>query len=318
MKTIKIGFSSWHYNTSRNFLNSIINLTPNRSGKWKNLEVTTDFNEASYIIVFDGDNKPYPKERALLFGQHPKVDRAIYGTNIGNLSPSFRTFENHQCLAKFPLDKFWNAGEMWIDYTYDELMKLTPEHLNKNKKLCCIMTYQTHNPMYNQRIQFMEEFTKKYLSYDLYGRPEEKFRANKWFKSVYKGSLGSNIPNAYEGEHLNGKNMVGDYLYSLEFDVGPTKNYISERMLDSLLLWTCPIYFGSTNVHEILPKNSFHYIDITNLSNVNKVIDIINQPVDYNALKEAREILLNQFQVWPRVHKIVNQIENGNYNFTKM
>ena len=93
------------------------------------------------------------------------------------------------------------------------------------------------------------------------------------------------------------------------FDVGPTKNYLSERFYDALLMWAKPIYFGSTNVHEFMPQGSFEQINILDLNETDKVINIIKeQPIDYKAIKEARDLLLNKYQLWAYVYNVIKGI----------
>jgi len=222
---------------------------------------SADPDHADYVVVFDGYNKPVPANRTIYVGQHP---------NVGHrLSPAFRTFEDKQCLGRVRLDKHFNPGEVWIDYDYDFLSTLDPP--SKTKKLACVMTYQTHNTMYAQRVKFMRDFVTKGGQCDLYGRPSEKFEADTVLRPLYKGSLGQNKPDGRLNQHTIGKNLLIDYEYSLEFDVGPTQNYLSERFYDSMLLWCYPLYFGSTNVAAILPSQSFFNLDI-------------HQPVDMKAI----------------------------------
>lgn len=304
---MKVCFLSWHFNTPQIFLDYLRHQTPNKSGVWKDMVAVTNPNEADFIIIFDGYNGPFPKERALYFGQHPKVTGYS-----DNLSPSFRTFEGYPGKAHFPLDRSFNLGEWWIDYSYDELTRL--EAPNKKKQLACIMTHQTHNAMYNQRLVFMRNLITHWgnLAYenilDMYGRPEEKFRQEALFNNYYKGSLGFNSPDGYMGNHKTGKNLLIDYRYSLEFDVGPTKNYVSERFYDSLLLWCMPIYFGSTNVHEYFPKDSFVNINLFEDGDIYRVINTVgsnHREVNLNAIAEARDLLLNKYQTWPAVYNIL-------------
>jgi hypothetical protein len=99
-----------------------------------------------------------------------------------------------------------------------------------------------------------------------------------------------------------------DYKYDLMFDVGPTHNYISERMWDAFLLWCKPIYFGSDNVHEFVPKESFEYINILDLNEAKKIPEIINQEPNYKAIEEARDLCLNKYQVWAYVYNVIKGI----------
>ena len=299
---MKVCFLSWHFDNPTVFLDTLLKMTPGCKGKWKDMEAVTDPFEADFCAIFDGYNGKYPKDRALFFGQHPLVEQH---------SPAFRRWENQQALGRYALDEHLNAGEWWIGHTYDELDKLKYER--KSRNLCCVMTYQTHIPMYEQRVKFMEGFTSRFKEYDLYGRPEENFKGNKAFNSVYRGALGNNTYNAYLGEHLIGKEKVGEYRYSLEYDVGPTKNYISERFYDAMLLWTMPIYFGSSNVQDFLPENSFQYIDLYGEpdSEALKVLDYVyNDFVEHHIkdLAEARNMLLTKYQTWPYVYNKIKEL----------
>lgn len=302
---IKVAFLTWHYKNAEVFLNLLRKMTPGKSGRWKNIEAVTDPFSADYSIIMDGCNEKYPKDKAIFFCQHPLVQ--------GGLSPSFKDYKDTTCLLSFNSENHLNPGEWWINHDYDTLMKL--DNPLKTKKLACVMTHQNHNHIYQQRVAFMKLFSKCFKDYDLYGRPEENFRAESEFTQVYKGSIGMNNYDGYLGQHFIGKEILADYRYSLEFDVGPTHNYISERFYDAMLLWTMPIYFGSNNVHEYLPRESFHYINIDDLTDVNKVIDIVNgdsRETSIQAIKEARYKLLNQYQIWAIVHTIVNNIDKYN------
>jgi len=303
MKTIKVMFLSWHFATPKVFLDTLLKMTPNYSGKWKNVEATLKMEEADFIIIMDGYREKIPTERALYFGQHPQY-----------ASPSYKDFKYTPCLKAFPLSDYLNPGEWWIKHSYDELMALQPP--KKTKKMICIMTYQTSYSVYLQRIYFMRKFVQKYSDFEMFGRPEKKYRTDSAFNKVYKGALGNNIFDAYKGEHIIGKERLIDYRYSLDFDQGKTKNYFSERFYDAMLLWAMPIYFGSSNVHKFVPENSFRYVDIDNLdgSEIDKVIKIINSDFrekNLEAMKEARYLLLNKWQTFPYIHHIVNNI--GDY-----
>lgn len=322
MKEIKVCFSSWHFQTSKIFLDYLRKLTPSNSGVWtdtannqKLVGVDTP-EEADFIIVYDGTRDPrVDLKKAFLFGQHPKVDTTPYNNHGGDLSPSFTRFANEAkrgYLKVFSLDKYWNPGEWWIDYTYDQLVNLKAEDVKKEKDLCCVMTYQLVNPMYAQRVLFMNALTKEFDKYDLYGRDEKDFLNDPVIGNCYIGPLGSNNPDGSTGEHTKGKNIISKYRYSLEFDVGPTKNYISERFYDALLLWNMPLYFGSENVGDILPKEALYYIDITKTDDaVEETLSIIGSDErerNIDAIAEARDLLLNKYQTWAMVSNIISKL----------
>lgn len=300
---IKICFVSWHYQNTRVFLDTIIKMTPGLSGKWKNIEAVLDPNQADYVAIFDGsnDNIPNADRKAIYFGQHP------------NCLPSFRKWEGLPALLKFDLGAYVNPGEWWITNSYDQLMALQPPI--KNNRLLCVCTGHTHTPMYRQRLTFLEEYCTKHKDLVLYGRPQENYVTRTKLLPYYKGALGNKHPDGTKGEHLVGKEEVLlNSRYSLEFDVGPTINYFSERFYDALLLWAMPIYFGSNNVHNFMPAGSFRYFDQANLNDVNEVHNIANSNIredNLGIITHARDLLLNKYQMWAMVHHVVNNI--GDY-----
>ena len=302
MKTkYKVMFVSWHFKTPELMLQVYSKMTPNCSGKWGNIEATLNPKEADFFIVIEGYKGQFDPKKALYFGQHSIV------------SPNFKDFKNTKCLASFPLHKYLNPGEVWIDYTYDELIKLPPSI--KKHDLCCITTYQTHRQMYIDRIKFMMKFYKYSENCHLYGRPPEKFLKNKVLNPHYKSYLGRGDDTMSIGTYVSGKNILLDYRYSLEFDQGKTVNYVSERFYDSMLLWAMPIYFGSINVEEFYPGNSFRYVDISiqdSTLEVQKVMEIIKSNFREEHMEDiaiARELILNKYLTFPYVHNIINNLD---------
>ena len=307
MKEIKVCFLSWSYESPQILLDTLIKMTPKRSGRWKNMAAITEPFEADFVVVIGGTNDKFPRERALYFGQHPIS------------SPAFKSFEGIECLKAYPLDKYLNPGEIWVDWDYDSLMELKPP--NKSKDLACIMTYQTHRKTYSDRVNFVGELARKHPNFDLYGRPEERFRQDGRFASVYFGSLGKNNPDGYKAEHLIGKEILANYRYSLEFDVGygnpkpiPTINYLSERFYDAMLLWTMPLYYGSINAHEFVPGNSFRYVDIHDgdkyEEEINRVVSLVKSDFRERNLKEmtiARHLLLNKYQTFAYTYEKIKE-----------
>lgn len=296
---IRVCFLSWHFESPEIFLKTLLKMTPNKSGRWKDMMAVIDPYNADYCVIMDGYRGKFPKERALYFGQHPQY-----------ASPSFKDYKNTECLKAFPLSHHLNPGEWWISHDYDTLMKMRPP--KKTKKAICVMTYQTSYSVYQQRISFMHEFVKNYKDFDMFGRPREKYELDPKFKEVYRGVLGNNKFDAYKGEHIIGKEVLIDYRYSLDFDQGKTANYFSERFYDAMLLWTMPIYFGSTNVHKFVPENSFRYVDIDNITDyeIKKTIKVIESDFreqNLDAMKEARYLLLNEWQTWPRIYDIIKE-----------
>ena len=304
----KVCFYSHHFGSTVVLLRTIQKMTPGRSGQWKDMIAVVDPFEADYVIVLDGMCKDsIPLNRAIYFAQHP----------LG--VPAYRPLtDKAEAIAVFPNDKFLNPGEWWISYSYDELSAMEPPI--KTKDLISITTYQQHcdRPTYNHRIRFLEEYVLRSSNIDIYGRQETRFKNNSILRRYYRGVAGRKEVDLHHktGDHIIGKDIEKDYRYALDFDHGkictgaPVHNYFSERFYDSMLLWTMPLYFGSDNVEDFLPKDSFVNIDISGeiedvRKNVHKAIDIVNSDFreqHLKEMKEARELLLNKYQLWPFVY----------------
>lgn len=312
---MKVCFVSKHFKDTSALLQTIIKMTPERSGKWREMEAVTDPFAADYVVCVDGayTDMNIPRERALYFAQHPK------GTT------SYRSFQGMpEALGVFPNDICINPGEWWINYDYDTLMSLPPP--KKTKDLISITTYrhEEHKPTYDHRIRFLEEYVKKSKNIDIYGRQEWMFGRNAILKDVYKGVAGLPVGgmDVSIGEHFIGKDIEIDYRYALDFDVGqtftgaPVHNYLSERFYDSMLLWTMPIYFGGDNVHEFIPKDSFVYIRIDGTAEevskeAERAIGVVNSTLrerNITAIGEARQILMNELQIWPFVYNKIKSL----------
>jgi len=295
---MKICFLSMHYKTPQIYLDTIVKMTPGRKGIWKNLEAITDPHKADFVFITDGYSGSYPADRAIFIGEHPTC------------SGLFSTWKDKPALLRFSLNKYLNPGEWWIDNDYDSLMALKPPE--KKKKAICVMTYQTHTPIYRQRPIFVGELLRYYKDLDVYGRPSHMFIADSQIKENYRGFLGKDKPDGTLGEHLIGKEIIKDYCYTLEFDVGPTVNYASERFYDSLLLWCMPVYFGSSNISDYIVKEAFHTIDIHNMEHAKRVAEVFNsdsREQNIEAIAKARDQLLNRYQLWAYAEDIINNID---------
>jgi len=295
---IKVCFISHHFKSPEIYLQQILKMTPGQSGKWKDMEAVTTPMAADFCAVFDGINKglSVPLDRCLFFGEHP------------DCSPAYDEWPNMPARAKFPLKQFLNPGEWWLDYSYDFLAHLSLP--TKTKNMICVFTGHTHNPMYIKRKEWIRGFCEYYKNLDLFGRPTANFTSDPILKKYHKGILGINNPIGQLGQHQTGKECLVDYKYSLEFDVGPTINYISERFYDAVLLWTIPFYFGSSNVHKYLPENSFQYVDSDKPNYASVVQTMENGFYEKNipALSEARNLLLNKYQIWPYVYDTIKSL----------
>lgn len=268
-------------------------MTPGRSGCWGQLEGTGNIEEADYFAVIDripSDYKGKVKESKCVFlGAHPETIRP------------YQDMSGFNCLAKFDCAETIGFLEWWIKYDYDYLMNLQP--ISKTKTLGTIVSNSETIEPHRVRKAYINRFCSKYNGrLDVYGRivPFDNIVAN------YKGVCGQSESTISSGDYWSGKEPVYEaYKYMLEFDA-TGKFYFSERILDCILLWAMPLYWGGEGLHTFIPETAFRYININ--GNGEDVIDIINNDFYEKHIEElaiARDILLNNLQVWPRVHTAI-------------
>lgn len=289
-KIIKICFLG-NSETPTNLLKIFSKMTPQRSGKWGQLEGIGNIDEADYFVTVDRIPRELrdkiPENKTIFLGAHPETSNGYQDMN------SFNAF------AKFDCKKEVGFLEWWINYDYDYLSNLKP--MVKTKLLGTIVSDANTVKSHNLRRQYLERFCNMYPNQlDIYGR----IIAWGSLVSHYKGVCGQT--NKAIGDYWSGKETVYEqYKYMLEFDsIG--KYYFSERVLDCMLLWAMPIYWGGLNVHLVLPENSFRYFNID--GNGEDIIDIINSNFyeeHLDDLAKARNILLNEQQLWAKIHKAI-------------
>jgi len=262
--------------TNEQYLKILSKMTPKRSGIWKDMVGVPDIKDADWIVVIDKTSKDVPEDRTLYVSAHPYL-------------PEYRGYVDlSEKKYKLDLKNTFGFGEWWLEYDYDYLSQLEP--MEKIKDVCCIISDTGGNWGKDRR----KEFAKTISSFvNVYGR----------IKDVGNGELGENTPEKY---WFGKEKVLADHKYSVEIDVGLTKNYFSERVFDSLLMWCMPLYWGSTNVEEYLPKDCFRYIDI--YGDGKDIQQIVEQGARYQSIEsiaEARDLLLNKYQLWARVYDYI-------------
>lgn len=115
-----------------------------------------------------------------------------------------------------------------------------------------------HKELYSKRIEAMASLAHL-GAVDLYGRGWERWwsrnsfwipywRHRRTLMSIYKGSCASK----YE--------VMGRYAFALCFENMEMKGYVTEKIFDCFYAGTIPLYWGATNIADLIPKEA--YIDV--------------------------------------------------------
>ena len=287
MSKIKIHFLACSGNVNGELLDLLARQTPKCSGEWGNIKGVHDPKDADFFIAWGvPPNKMLAPHRTIFLEiepphrsnyfckEHPVRERVLYSKRMQN----------------FPAHWF-------LDKTYDELSNITVPP--KTKKMSCILSKKLIEYGRILRVKFAAEFCRRHSDdMDMYGTASSLpdfagIEVGKVSHSLFKDSA------------------LTDYKYHMNMENGQSLNYFSEKFTDGLLMWCTPVYWGCPNIAEMFPENSFIPFDVTDLNETGRIADLVNSDFyekNIDALKEARHLLLNRYNVWPTLDRMFKKL----------
>lgn len=269
---------------------NLLRQTPFLNGIWDDIQFTFDeVEECDYIIVINHPTKNIKvkcrKGGRILLLQEPPYERNNY------LIPYFSYFD----IIITAFDKKYSSNIVniqaalpWlIDKNYEQLVALLPMADKKNDGISWVTSNSNVNPGHEPRLKFLEKIKETNLSVDLFGRGIKQIDDK--FDAIYP------------------------YKYTLAIENYSDTNYWTEKISDAYLAWTIPIYYGCKNIEDFFPENSFLKIDIHKpeeaIESIKKAI--LDKQYDKNiqAIKEARELVLNKYQFFPFMTDFFNNLD---------
>lgn len=106
---------------------------------------------------------------------------------------------------------------------------------------------------------------------------------------------------------------IDPYKFHICIENSSVDNYWTEKISDSLLGYAVPIYYGAANIYEYFPKEAVIWIDIRDTEKAAKLVEqvLANADAIYEkrlpALKEARRMLLDKYNIFPTIEEIVRR-----------
>ena len=168
-----------------------------------------------------------------------------------------------------------------VDRSYDELLAMTPP--DKPLTASWITSNTPQMQGHRDRLAFLERLRASGAPVDLFGRGIRPID-DKW-------------------------DALAPYRYSLAIENFSNPFYWTEKIVDPLLAWTMPIYFGCTEIERWLPEGSFIRIDIHDPDAPERVKEIVASDRWFeqrDAIAEARRRILNEHQLFPFLHREIH------------
>jgi len=287
-------------NSSIELLEAMSLQTPQNSCEWKTIKGTKDIFEADAFILQDYTTAEMESFLKInnLWEKTFYFSREVPGAGPIKNYPGTHEYSyldgSSYLFTKWIYPNEHNGG---ISTSYDAL---TNYSASKKRNMLCVQSAKRILPGHNMRLDFIEEFcTIAPESFDLYGGITQ----DETFKNF------SNLERLIENNKFQ---TCAEYKYCLAFDNGKYANYFGTQFTDSLLSWCVPIYWGAPNIEEFFPADSYISFDAEapdREREINRIIEIINDPQDYDrrlpALTKARNLVLNKYNIWDTIDEVI-------------
>lgn len=249
--------------------------TPQQNNIWKNIAGLND-TSGDYIVILgnnDVDSNVYLNEQKPVIYIRTEPDKI---QKYVDRYPSV-WHQNYRDLNRY------NACLWLLTLCYDQLNNLKYTKKFKNTSLICSDKYTDRN---TQIINAVEMYDIDYIG------------------NIFTISNTNNRVSFRQRDRV-----FLDYNKSICIENSSQENYFTEKITDCMLGWCLPLYWGCPNIQDFFPEGSYRSIDI---SCVESLKEAIEKPVSLNeikALAEARQLILNKYNIWSTVHSIINRIK---------
>lgn len=285
----------------------IVRQTPGSRSVWGDYEffINREVKECDYWVVYEGLNKEEstccPLQNTILItGEPPSIKSyhpgflAQFGTVITcntdiihpNVVLSQQSMPWHAGIIRMPDGK--NIVE--LDYDYFKSLKVTP----KNKLASVICSSKSMTKGHWQRVNFVKELGRHFGQHiDVFGHGFHP------------------IPDKWDA--------IYPYKYHIVLENCSIEDYWTEKLADSFLGLSYPIYYGCKNLSCYFPEKSFSPININDpkqaLSIIGKIIKSDTYERSMKYLIEANSLVLNSYNLFPMIVQLCNEIGSTSTSF---
>ena len=230
-------------------------------------------------IIFLSSETRYEPSYFLLKSKQEFLSQfqTVYSHTAVNLKNSIN--EPAFCNWKLRGDPFENI------YEDSDIVFYNNFHPKKTKLLSVYCTGKQINEVHKVRLDFVKKLKKEFGDeIDWYG---------------------------YENKTKNKIDGIGSYKYHLVLENNLLPNTMTEKLFDSYLGNSYPIYSGATNVGDYFSPKSFKKINLHDFNgSINTIKDCINNNYyenNYETLLESRKVVLEKFNLIKRIDNIVEE-----------
>jgi hypothetical protein len=257
---------------------NVFRQSPGHTGLWGNIQMTESLDEpCDYVIIIDRPPQPMvvkcpPGHIWAIIDEPPnELSRHWHRgfAEYGRIFTQDISLRSQRYVLSQP------ALPWLIDRDYDYLVDCPAP--DKVKDLSWVTSNRNDTGGHRLRMRFLNQLREQ-INFDLFGRGFER------------------IPDKWDG--------LAPYRYSIAVENFHTPYYWSEKIADCFLTWTMPIYSGSSAIENYFPKEAMVRIDIRDPQAIEQVREVIASDRferNLDAIHEARQLVLNRYQLFPFV-----------------
>ena len=180
----------------------------------------------------------------------------------------------------------WGPTTWFASRTYDFFSALKPEECGgKQDRLSYVMSEKKKQVGHKLRHRFRDYLDSKGYPYDIFGG----------CKHFIKDKCQALLP----------------YKYTVAVENSAYADYWTEKISDAFLCWCIPVYWGAPNITDYFPREAIIKLDPNDLpGSLERIDEAVRGDYwsrNFEALKEARERVLNRYQFFPFMYDLIKQ-----------
>lgn len=275
-------------------------MSPNNDLKWDNIQIVTD-EKADYYVLLNAANgrEYYDPSKTIIFQMEGGIRQNKYW-NWGEFSNPDPT----KFLRVMDCASFRGVVEWWVNQPYKALLENIPKNSQFDNVLSSAMSQNYFSDGHQKRVNFL-----RYL--------EENIEKNSNLKlHLWGGNWKCGLPKL-EAHHIDIGILPYKYWFHAERCDEPGY-FCGSKLISGLVSECLTFYWGCSNIEKWIDPRAFIRVDLDNPEkSMRTIIDAINNNEWEKRLPYIREMkfkVLNELQVFPTIHKIVNEIETEKRN----
>jgi hypothetical protein len=272
--------------------------TPGGLGRWKNDSywVNQGAMEAEWLVVYDN-----PKD--MVRTRVPKARRVIVITEPPGIKEYWPGFLDQFgiMLSPMPVPGFhgryvptdvglpWTLGLDWAStgiplpcrFSYEQLASLPVGE--KRHVLSAVISAKARLPKHRERVEFVRSLSER---------------------------LGDRLHHFGRGFRPIGDKAeaILPYSHHLVIENNDEDSFFTEKITDSYLGWSLPIFSGCRNIEEFFPPNSLVRFDLSSSDAIERVVAALDEPLTearLEAIRKARTAVLERHNIFARLTEIL-------------